>query len=101
MVADLRRDLGLPDLPVVVGQLGPYINPERFRGIEVVRTALRNLPAAVPHVAFMDADGLTHKGDGVHFDAASEIELGRRYALALVALEAATKTPQPNAPLQP
>jgi hypothetical protein len=101
MVADLRKDLGLPDMPVVVGQLGPYLKPERFRGVEVVRTALRNLPAAVPHVTFMDSDGLTHKGDGVHFDAASEIELGRRYALALVAQEAAAKTPQPKAPIQP
>jgi hypothetical protein len=31
-------------------------------------------------MALVTAEGLTHKGDTLHFDAASARELGRRYA---------------------
>ena len=41
------------------------------------------------------SQGLKHKGDEVHFDAASYRELGRRYADALLALERKERTPSP------
>jgi hypothetical protein len=34
----------------------------------------------------VSADGLKHKGDKVHFDAASYRELGKRYATAYLKL---------------
>ena len=51
-----------------------------------VDQAHRDLPARVPHTAFVSAEGLRHKGDKVHFDAASYREFGKRYAEAYAKL---------------
>ena len=77
MIARLRADLGAPDVPVVVGETG------RFRPDgAAINAELAKLPAAVPHCAFVSAEGLTDQGDRLHFDSASFRELGRRYAAA-------------------
>ncbi len=84
-----RDDLGAPDVPIVVGQLGRF--PERpwspWR--DSVNAVHEALPARLPRVAFVRADGLTHRGDSLHFDAPSARELGRRYAEAWLRLRAA------------
>jgi hypothetical protein len=81
MIAQLRLDLGAPDVPVIVGELG------RFRtengGID---TVLAQLPGRVSRCAFVSSEDLTDKGDKVHFDSKSLRELGRRYARAWMAL---------------
>jgi hypothetical protein len=91
MFTDLRADLAdltgataMP-LPVVIGQLGDFVS---FAHTETVRAALRNMPARLPAVAFVDAAGLPDKGDRLHFTAAAQQELGRRYAAAMRKLEA-------------
>ncbi len=83
MFKDIRSDLGQPDLPIVVGQLGEFV---QRRYVEIVRTALTHLPANLPRVGFADSKGLGHKGDSLHFSAEAEQELGRRYAAALKAI---------------
>ena len=52
-----------------------------------VDAAHRSLPEKVPHTAFVSSDGLSHKGDHVHFDAASYRELAKRYAKAYCVLK--------------
>lgn len=90
-IAGLRADLGDENLPVVVGQLGEflYTRPKNESPhARVVNEQLAMLPVSVPRVAFAPARGLVHKGDHVHFDSASLRELGRRYALAYLQLDA-------------
>ncbi|HEY9249583.1 MAG TPA: sialate O-acetylesterase, partial [Rariglobus sp.] len=83
MLTDLRADLGRPELPVVIGQLGDFLQlPYR----DTVRSVLRDMPDRLEHVAFVDSAGLPHKGDRLHFTGAAEQELGRRYAKAMAAL---------------
>ena len=84
MIAELRADLGRPDLPVVVGQLGEFLTVEKHPGIETVRAALKRIPALVPHTGYVDSAGLVHKGDALHFDTASARQLGLRYAEAML-----------------
>jgi hypothetical protein len=80
MFRDLRQDLGQPDLPIVVGELGDFFKaPES----DVVKGAIRDMPNALPRVGFADSNGLTHKGDHLHFNAASQKEFGQRYADAM------------------
>ena len=85
MINDLRSDLGAPDLPFVVGELGEFLvinrkkNPPLHRANEV-NDALRNLPKHVRLTGFVSAHGLTDKGDELHFDSHSQREFGRRYA---------------------
>lgn len=86
MIAALRADLGRPDLPVAVGQLGEFLTVEKHPGVETVRAAIRKVAATVPGVAYVDSAGLGHKGDGLHFDTPAARELGRRYAAAFASL---------------
>ena len=91
MFTDLRRDLGLPRMPIVVGQLGMYLTPQGYPYIDTVRAAIAGMPGALPNVAYADSQGLTDKGDGLHFNAASQAEFGRRYAKAMIALQQGKK----------
>lgn len=87
MIADLRADLGRPDLPVVVGQLGEFLTPEKHPGVDTVRAVLKHLPTVVPHTGYADSAGLVNKGDQLHFDTASARQLGIRYAEAMLKLQ--------------
>lgn len=86
LIARLRRELNAPAVPFIAGQMG------KFAGIpwDAARTQVdqmhRNLPARVPHTAYVSAEGLNHKDDKVHFDAESYRTLGRRYAEAYLKL---------------
>jgi hypothetical protein len=84
LIASLRADLDAADVPVIVGETG------RFRAdAAAINAALARVPASVPRCAFVSSENLTDKGDKLHFDAASQRELGRRYAQAWTEL---TKT---------
>jgi len=89
MIADLRKDLAQPELPVVVGQLGEFLvrTPTKYTDVDTVRTALKKLPDTVPHTAFADSNGLGHKGDKLHFSAEAQKEFGTRYARAMTGLQ--------------
>ena len=39
------------------------------------------------NATFVKANGLEHKGDNTHFDAASYREFGKRYAKAMIKLQ--------------
>ncbi|WP_164123452.1 sialate O-acetylesterase [Sphingobacterium sp. xlx-130] len=88
MISDLRNDLGVVDLPFVVGNLaefygtGPDHNaPQRVLQINTVKQTLRNLPQKVKHTGFVESVGcksIDHHN--VHFDRESYIILGKRYA---------------------
>lgn len=90
MIKDIRADLGTPNLIVVVGQIGEFLYdrvPERSPYARVVNEALARLPDAVPLTACASSKGLKHKGDQLHFDAASQREFGRRYAKEMIRLK--------------
>jgi hypothetical protein len=82
LIARVRKLTGNENLPFVVGQLGRY-NPQ----YDNINRELEKLPALVPHTAVASSEGLTDKGDHTHFDAASAIELGKRFAAKMLALQ--------------
>jgi hypothetical protein len=86
LIARLRGELRVPNAPFIAGQLGRFPDTPWSEFKTRVNQAQRDLPPKVPHTAFVSADGLMHKGDKVHFDAASYRELGRRYAKAYLAM---------------
>jgi len=90
MIRDIRADLGTPNLPFVVGQIGEFLygrGPDHSPYARVVNTALAELPEKVPATGCAPSRGLKHKGDQLHFDAASQRELGRRYAAEMLRLQ--------------
>ena len=92
MIGDLRADLGCPQLPFVAGQIGQFLYSRRVQQTpyaKAVNDALARIPSEVPFTACVDSVGLTHVGDEVHFDGASQRELGRRFAAAMQKLRRA------------
>lgn len=84
LIGRVRALTGQPALPVVVGELG------RFREANLpFNAALPQVLALVPRTALVSSEGLTDKGDQLHFDSASAEELGRRYAVQVLALQQA------------
>lgn len=87
MFNDLRGDLGAPNLPIVVGQLGEFLTLEKYPYVDVVRGAIKHISTVFPQVGFADSEGLGHKGDKLHFSAEAEKIFGTRYAQAMQELQ--------------
>ena len=88
LIARFRRELAAPNVPFIAGQMGRFADAPWDAAREQVDRVHRELPAHVPFTAFVSAEGLAHKGDKVHFDAASYRTLGERYAEAFLRLSA-------------
>jgi sialate O-acetylesterase len=80
-ITALREDLGLPDLPVLLVQLGNFVSTDRGteHAWDLVREALAELPMQVPFTAVTTAADLP-LNDIIHVDAGGLIRLGRRLA---------------------
>ncbi|WP_445737868.1 sialate O-acetylesterase [Mariniflexile sp.] len=75
LVANLRDDLGNPNLFFVAGQLGQF-----KAGHADFNEMLKTIPTSITNSAWVSSLGLTDKGDGLHFDRNSQIIFGERYA---------------------
>jgi hypothetical protein len=81
MIGQLRKDLSAENAPVIVGELG------RFRAASAeFNAALPEVVRRVPRCACVTSEGLSDRGDHLHFDSASQRILGRRYAAAFLKL---------------
>ena len=74
LIARIREDVGVPDLPVVVGEV--FDNGER----DNVRKATQNVAKASPTVGLVTCEDTKTSDPGTHFDTASQLILGSRYA---------------------
>lgn len=92
----LRADLNLQDVPLLIGGLGDFLQFRRDSSGELtphainykhMNAVLEKLGGALPHTAFISAEGLKDKGDVLHFSAESLQEFGMRYYEAFKALE--------------
>ena len=86
LIDDFRADLHDPALPVVVGQIGRFDRKQLRPAIDAFNDRLVAFAAAEPHCGCATSEGLTSRGDDLHFDAASARELGRRYAAVYLKL---------------
>ncbi len=84
----LRRDLGLEDVPFLLGGLGDYLanHPYRtedgnlvFTNYVHVNKALQEIAEAEPLTGFVSAEGLAGNPDNMHFSAKALREFGLRY----------------------
>lgn len=83
VIETLRQDLGMPDIPFIVGGLGDYLpqypKDDDLKNYRQINKILQELEQTIPHYAFVDATGLTSNPDYLHFNAASLYEFGQRY----------------------
>ncbi|HVW60281.1 MAG TPA: sialate O-acetylesterase [Puia sp.] len=101
LIAAFRKDLGMPALPFVAGQLPDFqIYKQDSAGHATVNTsaikvneAIADVGKSVPDYGYVTADSTRHRGDVVHFDAASARLMGRRYAREMISLLNKDKRP--------
>jgi len=106
LIADVRADLGINDLPFIVGDLGqlygigenPNPDPEKVARVGKVRGVLKSIPDKIKNTGFVETTGLTYSDAPTctHFDRKSYITLGRRYAEAYVRIAGRANGRQPN-----
>lgn len=82
LIARLRENAGNNNLPFVAGELGRYRDT-----YQLINDQLKLLPGKVKNTAVASSEGLVHKGDNTHFDAASATELGKRFAAQMIILQ--------------
>lgn len=81
LVDDLRADLSLPELPFLACTIGEMKADGGAGGRAKMNELLLSLPSKRPHTACVDTRDLKGNiGDNVHFDTASQNEIGRRFA---------------------
>ena len=78
LIGALRADLDAPGLPFLLGQVDPP--PDRYPAAGAVRAAQAAVAGTLPGVYLVDTGGLSRHADGVHYDTAGQLELGRRFA---------------------
>jgi hypothetical protein len=84
MITALRKDLGSGNIPVIMGELGRF----RLRNASgAFNAALPSIASGVPNCGYVTSEGLTDRGDHLHFDTASQHTLGQRYAAEYLKLE--------------
>ena len=90
-IADLRADLGVPELPFVIGQIN---DSEAWDGGDrqgpLVRAAQAAVAREVPGTALIRTLDLD---PGYHYDSRSHVEIGARFAAAALALCPGEVTP--------
>lgn len=82
LIEDYREALGIPDLPLVMGEIWRKPNGST----DAFLKRIQEVPKKIPHSGLVSAEG-TSTIDGTHFDAASQKLLGERYARKLQELE--------------
>jgi hypothetical protein len=89
MFEALRVDLEAPRLALVLGVNERYGDPSRIGArMKRLMAAQQSVAAKLPPAVFVDTDGASLQ-NAAHFDTAGTLEVGKRFARALVELERA------------
>ncbi len=87
MIGRLRKELMAEHVPVVAGELGPFLtNRPQCNFFGIVNQHLWGCVEQLPAFTCVSAAGLTDNGDALHFNSTSLREFGRRYADAYLAI---------------
>jgi hypothetical protein len=90
-LAHLRADFAKPETPIVLARenASPRMKPGLM---EQVRTTIVRVAETTPRTAWINVDDLD-RVKGHHFTAVAQMEIGKRYAAALIGLLATTNRP--------
>lgn len=82
LIKDLRKDLGMPDLPVVVGQISQWNWTKRKEGTAPFNKMIKKVASFIPYSDWVSSKGLGWYKDekDPHFNTEGQLLLGKRYA---------------------
>ena len=93
LIALLRTSLNAADVPFVAGEISAF-NPNQADPTGKLNQAIHGLAGKVKNYGCVSVEGLTHKGDHLHYDTKSARLLGERYAAKLLEITAAPQQPR-------
>lgn len=82
MLTQLRKLLGLEDVPLILGGLGSYLDGYTKSPVmqwPQINEALQAVAERLPRAGYVGAEGLKPNADNLHFSAAALYEFGLRY----------------------
>jgi hypothetical protein len=85
LVRRLRQDLNAHDLPFLLGRINPP--PAHYPAVEEVQRGQAAVAQRLNGVVLVSTEGLAKHGDGLHYNTAGQLELGRRFAEAYLQIE--------------
>lgn len=85
LIARVRRDCGV-EVPFVAGEISSF-ESNTAEATQRFNAALHALEGRIEKYGCVSTEGLSHKGDKVHYDTASARSLGERYAEKMAALQ--------------
>ena len=82
LVKDLREDLGMPNIPVVVGQISQWNWTKREAGTVPFNQMIKEVSSFIPYSDWVSSKGLGWYKDekDPHFNTEAQLLLGKRYA---------------------
>lgn len=89
LINNLRRDLGDPQLPIVLGGLPPILHEreDRREFAQLVETALLKAAKELDNVEYVPGSKSGHIGDELHYNSKAQRENGINYAEAMFGME--------------
>ena len=89
MMNTLKQQLGVGDIPIIVGELGSFVS--KFHNGEIkygheMNLVLHKIANDYPNCAIASSEGLTCRYDNVHFNSKSYREFGKRYFKEYISL---------------
>ena len=85
LIGRFRTELHSATVPFIAGEIGVFMDEQKDRA--QINHIIHEVVAAIPYAGIATSKGLMHQGDNTHFDSASARELGKRYAMALLAIK--------------
>ena len=79
MITALKKEIGMPDLPLIIGEISENIDSERWNIPKENTVQFNKNLQTVPNCKLVKASDLALKEDGIHFSSASLRILGKRY----------------------
>lgn len=89
LISDLRVDIGIKELPLVVGQISTWDEwTKRPEGTKAFNEMIKDVSDYIPNSDFVTSDGIKPYVDEYdpHFDTGGQLLLGKRYAYKVLDL---------------
>ena len=81
LTLQFRQIVGNDTLPIILGQLGRYAEPRKKRQHwKSINKIIIDFAKKDAYIGVISSKGLKEKGDKVHFNGASQREMGKRFA---------------------
>lgn len=83
IIETLRKELGIPELPIIIGGLGDFLGKAGFgkncTEYKLINEELQRFALEQNNCYFVSAAGLASNPDGIHINAISQRKFGLRY----------------------